>query len=136
MKQAHVNLRLGQTQYKFNLMRKSWLYERYKIVTIAKGQLISKCLLGVIVIKCLWFDLFLEDRAEMFCCCFLLKRWHPKNILKLTDLYPQKLECNTLRRWNFMFESNGVTSSTYAFHLRRVHFDTKQLSCQVVSVAQ
>ena len=36
-----------------------------------------------------WFDLFLEARAEILekiSVFFWLKRWHQKNILKLTDL--------------------------------------------------
>ena len=34
------------------------------------------------------------------------------------------------------FQLSLYFSSSYTFHFRRVHFDTKQLSCQVVSVAQ
>ena len=36
-----------------------------------------------------WFDLFLEARAEILekiSLVFLSKRWHQKDILKLTDL--------------------------------------------------
>ena len=37
-----------------------------------------------------WFDLFLEARAEILekiSLVFWSKRWHQKDILKLTDLY-------------------------------------------------
>ena len=37
-----------------------------------------------------WFDLFLEARAEILkkiSLAFWSKRWHQKDILKLTDLY-------------------------------------------------
>jgi len=54
-----------------------------------------------------WFDLFLEARAEILkkiSLVFWSKRWHQKDILKLTDLYffPIALGSNSL--WSRIHE--------------------------------